>query len=465
MVNPQMSFLNNQNSMKFKFRKLLIDSNRIIIYRNLLDDKIIGYLINIIRELSEDKPDESIVEKNYYGLTHDLIIKAENENLSGNILKSYIMNAILKDENIFAISCEKHYGNLESLYELAFKDIGVLKRIMDIDTKHLRSIMDSEDETIENYTPTLYKDEKTVFSDYREELLNIDSVTELLDSIIEYYYKIGSGELVDHVAFRWNNKTGFSGIKYCDLVDMENIVGYNYQKEIILKNTSAFIEGNPANNILLVGSRGTGKSSLVKSLVKEYYLDGLRIIELKKSQLKDFGEMVDHLRNRNKKFIVFLDDLSFEDNETEYKELKSVLEGTLEKKPENVIIYATSNRRNLIKESWSERDSDIHSNDSINEKMSLSDRFGITLSFYSPTQEEYLNMVKKLAIENGINPCKADDVKFYSMNIGKLSDQTGMIMAWETLREDAVKWGMSQNGFSGRTAKQFIDYIIGTYKN
>lgn len=160
MVNPQMSFLNNQNSMKFKFRKLLIDSNRIIIYRNLLDDKIIGYLINIIRELSEDKPDESIVEKNYYGLTHDLIIKAENENLSGNILKSYIMNAILKDENIFAISCEKHYGNLESLYELAFKDIGVLKRIMDIDTKHLRSIMDSEDETIENYTPTLYKDEK-----------------------------------------------------------------------------------------------------------------------------------------------------------------------------------------------------------------------------------------------------------------------------------------------------------------
>ena len=97
-----------------------------------------------------------------------------------------------------------------------------------------------------------------------------------------------------------------------------------------------------------------------------------------------------------------------------------------------------------------------HSNDSINEKMSLSDRFGITLSFYSPTQEEYLTMVKKLATENGINPCNQSDVKFYSMNIGKLSEQTGMIMAWETLREDAIKWGMSQNGFSGRTAKQFI---------
>ncbi|WP_459202370.1 ATP-binding protein [Methanococcus sp. CF] len=465
MINPEASLLNNQNSMKLKFKKLLIDSNRLILYRNLLDDKIIGYLLNIIKELSKDEPDESTVEKNYYELTHDLIIIAENENLSGNILKAYIMNSILKDENIFAISCEKHNNDLESLYELAFKDISVLKRIMDIDTKHLRSIMDSDDETIENYTPTLYKDERTLFSEYREELLNIDSVPELLDSIIGYYYKIGSGELVDHIAFKWNNKTGFSGIKYCDLANMENIVGYTYQKEILLKNTSAFIEGNPANNMLLVGSRGTGKSSLVKSLVKEYYLEGLRIIELKKSQLKDFELMMDHLRNRNKKFIVFLDDLSFEDTETEYKELKSILEGSLEKKPENVIIYATSNRRNLIKESWSERDSDIHSNDSINEKMSLSDRFGITLSFYSPTQEEYLNMVKKLALENGISPCKQTDVKFYSMNIGKLSEQTGLIMAWETLREDAIKWGIAQNGFSGRTAKQFIDYIIGTYKN
>ncbi|ABO35207.1 protein of unknown function DUF815 [Methanococcus maripaludis C5] len=465
MITPQISLLNSQNSIKLRFKKLLTDLNRLILYRNLLDNKIIGYLTNIIKELAEDEANESIVEKNYYELTHDLIINAEKENLSGNILKSYIMNSILKDENIFAISCEKHNHNLESLYELAFRDISVLKRVMDIDTKHLRTLLDSNDETIENYTPTLYKDEKTVFSEYREELLDIDSVPELLDSIIEYYYKIGSGELVDHVAFKWDDKKGFSGIKYCDLGNMGSIVGYNYQKEILLKNTSAFIEGNPSNNILLVGSRGTGKSSLVKSLVKEYYLDGLRIIELKKSQLKDFDLIIDNLRNRNKKFIVFLDDLSFEDNETEYKELKSILEGSLEKKPENVIIYATSNRRNLIKESWSERESEIHSNDSINEKMSLSDRFGITLSFYSPTQEEYLNMVKKLATENGINPCNQDDVKFYSMNIGKLSEQTGRIMAWETLREDAIKWGISQNGFSGRTAKQFIDYIIGTYKN
>lgn len=310
MITPQISLLNSQNSIKLRFKKLLTDLNRLILYRNLLDNKIIGYLTNIIKELAEDEANESIVEKNYYELTHDLIINAEKENLSGNILKSYIMNSILKDENIFAISCEKHNHNLESLYELAFRDISVLKRVMDIDTKHLRTLLDSNDETIENYTPTLYKDEKTVFSEYREELLDIDSVPELLDSIIEYYYKIGSGELVDHVAFKWDDKKGFSGIKYCDLGNMGSIVGYNYQKEILLKNTSAFIEGNPSNNILLVGSRGTGKSSLVKSLVKEYYLDGLRIIELKKSQLKDFDLIIDNLRNRNKKFIVFLDDLS-----------------------------------------------------------------------------------------------------------------------------------------------------------
>ena len=227
---------------------------------------------------------------------------------------------------------------------------------------------------------------------------------------------------------------------------LSDLVGYEEQKKKLVANTEAFVEGRGANNVLLFGDAGTGKSTSIKAILNQYYSRGLRMIEVYKHQFKDLSKVIAEIKNRNYRFIIYMDDLSFEEFEIEYKYLKAVIEGGLETKPENVLIYATSNRRHLIRETWSDRSDmsqdELHRSDTMQEKLSLVARFGVTIGYYKPSQKEYFNIVTTLA------------EKYPEIT---LTD--------EELRAEANKWELSHGGISGRTAQQFITYLLGTARN
>ena len=226
-------------------------------------------------------------------------------------------------------------------------------------------------------------------------------------------------------------------------VKLDDLVGYEIPKKKLIDNTEAFVEGRPANNCLLFGDAGTGKSSSIKAILNQYYDRGLRMIEIYKHQFQDMNDVIAQVKNRNYKFILYMDDLSFEEFEIEYKYLKAVIEGGLERKPDNVLIYATSNRRHLVREKFSdkeERNDDLHRNDTVQEKLSLVARFGVSIYFMGPDKKEFMNIVKVLAERNGI------------------------VMPEDELFLQANQWELSHGGLSGRTAQQFIDYLLGQKK-
>jgi predicted AAA+ superfamily ATPase len=274
------------------------------------------------------------------------------------------------------------------------------------------------------------------FITYFQEL---DTWADAIKDLAAYYYQHGCGLFAQYRAFRWQAGQ-FVGISYPDPVKLDTLVGYEWQKEALLKNTKFLLSGQPALHVLLYGSRGSGKSSLIKSLLNEYGEQQLRLIEVAKSELHNLPKIVEHLRGVPQKFIIFVDDLSFEEDDDAFKALKVVLEGSLTARPENVIVYATSNRRHLIREYFSDRPTpkdqeEIHSWDTMQEKLSFGDRFGLTLTFEAADQNTYLQIVQHLATQAGIN------------------------INQKELEYQALQWATRHNGRSGRTAKQFIDYL------
>ena len=243
-------------------------------------------------------------------------------------------------------------------------------------------------------------------------------------------------------AFRWDSASkNIVGIRHFETIRLSDLIGYAHQKELLTGNTTAFVDGKPANNVLLVGARGTGKSSGVKALVNEYYAKGLRLVQITKPQLKTLPDLMETLRRfMSKRFIIFLDDLSFEESEAEYKHLKSAIEGGVESRPENVLIYATSNRRHLIRETWRDRSEDhdeLYRDDSTNETISLSDRFGLIIHYYAPSQAEYLEIIRSMLKRRGVE------------------------LDAEQLRIEGLRWEMSHSGRNGRTAQQFVTHYLG----
>ncbi len=235
-------------------------------------------------------------------------------------------------------------------------------------------------------------------------------------------------------------KEALKPVKYLDEITLEDLVGIEKQKEEIVENTQRFLDGLPANNVLLWGARGTGKSSLIKAILNEYKHKGLRLIEIDRDDLDDLIEIADEIRELPYRFIIFCDDLSFEEGEKGYKGLKRILEGSVEKSPENIKIYATSNRRHLITEYQSDNNGtkigsngEIHYSDSVEEKISLSDRFGLWLGFYHGSQQEYLNVV---------------DSYFKNYDGDK-----------EALYKQALQFAQRRASKSARTAKQFYNSI------
>ncbi|HLH72452.1 MAG TPA: DUF815 domain-containing protein [Chloroflexota bacterium] len=268
-----------------------------------------------------------------------------------------------------------------------------------------------------------------------------DAWDEFLATLAAHYRDHGVGRFAEYHAFRWhrqNDRGVLRPVRRPDPITFDDLIGYAEQRRVVRQNTEHFLAGLPAQNLLLYGERGTGKSSTVKALLHAYAGRGLRLIEVAKSALNDFPEIVEVLADRRERFILFVDDLSFDAHETGYKELKALLEGSVEARPENILVYATSNRRHLIQECFGDRalpDDDLHAQDTLQEKLSLADRFGQTVIFLAPDQEQYLEIVTGLA------------------------ERRRLPIELAQLRRRALQWATWNNGRSGRTARQFVDEL------
>jgi predicted AAA+ superfamily ATPase len=263
----------------------------------------------------------------------------------------------------------------------------------------------------------------------------------MISALLDFYTRRGSGIFSLHRAFNWSKETGLTPILHPDPQKLSSLLGYEEQKAELLANTRFFLSGQAANNVLLYGDSGTGKSSSVKALLNEpdFLESGLRMIDVQKDHLADIPEILRIVGERNYRFILFLDDLSFEEYEVEYKHLKALIEGGIELKPDNVVIYATSNRRNIVREVWKGRrtsSDDVHGWDTMQEKLSLSDRFGITIWYGVVDKERYLEIVRFFADEYGIS------------------------MPQDEMERLAMKWEIGRGGFSGRIARQFAQHLL-----
>ena len=265
----------------------------------------------------------------------------------------------------------------------------------------------------------------------------------LYDIITGFYQKYGVGKFGLNKAFRITEDEEYgilSPITTTGDMTLDDLVGYEEQKKKLMENTEAFVAGRKANNVLLFGDAGTGKSTSIKAILNQYYSRGLRMIEVYKHQFKDLSKVISEIKNRNYRFIIYMDDLSFEEFEIEYKYLKAVIEGGLEVKPDNVLIYATSNRRHLIRETWSDRsdmaNDELHRSDTMQEKVSLVARFGVSINFSKPSRKEYEDIILGLAAEN-------PDIR----------------LSKEELLLQANAWSVRNGGYSGRVAEQFIIHL------
>ncbi|HLO50227.1 MAG TPA: ATP-binding protein [Kamptonema sp.] len=273
----------------------------------------------------------------------------------------------------------------------------------------------------------------------RSQLETLENWSNALEHLAAHYRQFGSGLFAEYRAFQWSAGK-LSSIPHPDPVKLTELVGYEFQRDALLKNTQFLLAGYPALHVLLYGSRGSGKSSLVKGLLNELGDRNLRLIEVAKSDLKDLSLIIEQLRGVPQKFIIFVDDLSFEEDDDAFKSLKVMLEGNVTARPQNVVVYATSNRRHLIREFFEDRprprDGDeVHAWDTVQEKLSFSDRFGLTLTFEPADQNTYLKIVRHLANQAAIN------------------------LTPEDLEHRAKEWATRHNGRSGRTARQFVDFL------
>ncbi len=365
-----------------------------------------------------------------------LLAFAEKYALSGNLVKAKIAWLIMMDENPFSLSVERNdaCGSAEFY---AQKDISELCRSF---------FIAPGDEILENYMPSNRHISgegqriSRLISDFAAQLDATATEEDFFAVVKDFYCKYGVGNFGIHKAFYMQDNGEILPVSHIKNTTFDDIYGYTTQKERLIQNTASFAAGGGANNVLLYGDSGTGKSTSIKAVLNTFYEKGIRMIQIQKHHFVHLGALTKQLKKRNYRFIIYMDDLSFEDFEVEYKHLKAAIEGGLEEKPENVLIYATSNRRHLIKETFTDREGsdDIHRNESIQEKISLSDRFGLSIFYPKPMQQEYFDIVEHLAEKEGI------------------SIDRDMLIA------EARKWGVSHGGYSGRTATQFIDQLKAT---
>ncbi|ACV63693.1 protein of unknown function DUF815 [Desulfofarcimen acetoxidans DSM 771] len=461
----------------------------LFIYSNISEQPVICAFRELLESLAGRPVSVPKVLQKYYkvfGLLAGSQEKMNTGDVMGDAWQDYLLEAVLADENVFSRKAEAagiggmgeslkkavmaDLNNLQLLWKL---DSGIINRAVsdilgiadgktreDIDRNINLDCSDTEVsavralpawdcfESLSNkkeiaFLSSLDINVPKLRNNIKKSLSSSADWSEQLEQLANYYAAAGSGILSKYMAFRWVKKgqEGYlTGVEEPDQISFQELVGNHEELREVIKNTEMFLLGYPANNVLLYGDRGTGKSSTVKALLNKYFTRGLKLIEVPRNALTDFPEIIALLRRRAGRFILFVDDLSFEDHEVEYKDMKAVLEGGIEVKPDNVLLYATSNRRHLVREYFADRklaSDEVRMSDSVQEKLSLADRFGITVVFTTPDQKRYLEIAEGLALQKGLE------------------------IEREDLRRRALQWEMWHNGRSGRTARQFIDHLAG----
>lgn len=424
----------------------------LILYSSLGEDSILVRLAEIVRDAESGGAKDQLIQRTYAQVKRLLDLSTAC-GFDEDLWQCYLTWVLMTNENSFTRTCER-VGPVEggSVNHFAENDFAVFHRLFHYDFSTLERYLETDCFTTLRHYHAIPKRERTYNRDVslqvrtlRKALAEAADGHEMFRLVTDYYKQYGYGVFAMNRAFRIR-RTGeeleFLPISNVDGVRLEDLLGYELQKQELRRNTEAFLAGKHANNTLLYGDAGTGKSTSVKALINEYYDRGLRMIEIYKHQFGELSRILGSIKNRNYRFIIFIDDLSFEENEVEYKFLKAVIEGGVETRPENVLIYATSNRRHLIRETWNDRQDmehhgDIHRSDTMEEKLSLAARFGVTINYNAPTPKEFQAIVKALAERQGI---KMDE---------------------KELLVKANAWEVRHGGFSGRTAQQFVHYLEG----
>ena len=422
-----------------------------ILYRDFEQGELLEKMTMLMEDISHPKVLYG-KDGEYFACIHQLVEMAGTYGFAGNLWHDYLTYLLVNHENAFSTACEI-VGPVEgTINAFAMHDFEIFKQLYDFDLKELEKIYPSVDSSLITDYQNINEGSKVFNKRIRDRICTLaqklakaESTEEFMDDMVQFYKEFGVGKLGLHKAFRIDGTVTparIVPITNIAHVHLDDLVGYEIAKKKRIENTEAFVRGRKANNCLLFGDAGTGKSSSIKGILNQYYDEGLRIIEVYKHQFVDLNQVIAQIKDRNYKFIIYMDDLSFEEFEIEYKYLKAVIEGGLERKPENILIYATSNRRHLVRERAGDKlevgaDDDIHSSDTVQEKLSLVYRFGVRIYFGAPDRKEFHMIVKTLAKRNGIS------------------------MPEDQLLLEAGKWEISHGGLTGRTAQQFIDHLLG----
>ena len=425
-------------------------THELIIYKNLEQEQILNDMTFLMENYNNEYYNEEDLKSLLFACTGSILELCVDHVFEGNLWHDYLTFLLANDENAYSTSCEIVGETGGSINKVALHDFAIFKELFDYDFSAMEAGLGVDCVSmILTYTGS--GTHGSVFNGrirdricaLAKSLGQTKDAEEFKASVTQFYKEFGVGKLGLHKAFRVaHDEEGVHIVPITKIahVQLDELVGYESAKKKLIDNTEAFVKGRRANNCLLFGDAGTGKSSSIKAILNKYYDQGLRMIEVYKHQFQDLNDVIAQIKNRNYKFIIYMDDLSFEEFEIEYKYLKAVIEGGLERKPDNVLIYATSNRRHLIRESFrdkEERDEELHTNDTVQEKLSLVARFGVTIYFGKPAKKEFQEIVRQLAKRNGIE------------------------MDEEKLLLEANRWELNHGGMSGRTAQQFIDYLLG----
>ena len=426
--------------------------DRLILFDKVRSDETAALLTELVRSTSTVAGPEKAALEAFYKIQRALLTYMGRGEISGNYLQDHFCRLLAGDENVFTGMAEAGVfknlkpgvspqdlkaslsGEAEAILLLAANEIKFISEIYRFDFSRYKKAADEYDLTA---IPVSNRENLS----HRELIHEAMSQGDSLDAAImlsRYYHSYGSG--VFQVSPALNASGGeLVPVRFVDPISMDDLVGCESQKRMLIDNIDILLSGLTANNVLLYGDSGTGKSSAVKALLNMYASRGLKMISVSKDSLSSLPAILDTIAERGMKFIIFIDDLSFEENEHEYKAFKSLIEGRVTPRPKNTIFIVTTNRKNIVKEVWRDREDqdDVRKRDNIQEKRSLADRFGITLIFPSPDKQEYLAIVRSIA------------------------ERSGLAMPDDELVSEALLWELRHGGRSGRAARQFVDYMAG----
>lgn len=423
--------------------------NSLILYTDPSSESILYRMAEIYAQLLNNEIPQLQKVSSVYTQIQRLLVLSTEYGFDRNLWQNYLTHYLVMHENPFSLTCEKIGAHTGSVNAFAKNDFRVFIQLFHFDFTAIEMQLDVSCFTEITRYQSIRKQERMYNKNVSEQiqalsmrLAEAKDEQEFFNVLTNFYREVGVGIIGLNKAFRVQSCDGgqfiLQPIHNLEQVMLDDLIGYNFQKQVLLENTDAFVQGRKANNVLLFGDSGTGKSTSIKAIINAYAAQGLRMIEIYKHQFRDLSAIISSIKRRNYKFIIYMDDLSFEEFEIEYKYLKAVIEGGMETKPDNVLIYATSNRRHLIRETWKDRndletDADIHRSDTMEEKLSLVHRFGCTIFYGKPNRNEYFHIVFGLA------------------------ERSGLQMTEDQLRAEASKWEMYHGGLSGRTAQQFIN--------